>query len=541
MTRSLLAIAGLLLVLIAQMFTLQHCATPSSPTGGPRDTIGPVLIPEETTPNFQTNFRPEEIVLTFDEWVEQDAKQQIIISPPLELGEDNQPFLRRRSLVIPLKGLTLRDSVTYVVNIGSAIKDLNEGNPTENLRFVFATGPVLDSATVTGTLVEDFSGEPINGATFTLYDNLADTAALTENPTYFAQTDEDGKFTVFNIRPGQYRAVGLIRNPGATNYFADFTGTFKPLSVGFIDTVITVIDGNTDVGSIRLSPVPTPTKVIGLDTSTLGKIAITMNQTAENIDLLTSRTDYLRYNDKDTIKLFYREAGADTIFVGRDSLYSDTIVVASTGSLTGKPLDVVTGPKQRVFAGAGPTFIFNQPVQSVDTSLISLRKDTFPESVPFSFVIDTTYPGEVAFRSSWDLKLPYSLDILPGALTSWSGSQNQDTISRRFSFDGAEKFGILTVKINNLDPTADYILRLLEKDKVVFATRRYISKQFDYTARFDGLSPGTYKVEILYDSNRNQRYDSGDLRFGRQPELVRRFEIPALRADWEVEETIDLK
>ena len=541
MTRSLLAIAGLLLVLLAQMFTLQHCATPSAPTGGARDTIGPVLIPEETTPNFQTNFRPEEIVLTFDEWVELDLKQKILISPPLELGEDNVPFLRRRSLVIPLAGLTLRDSVTYVANVGSAIKDLNEGNPTENLRFVFATGPVLDSATVTGTLVKDFTGEPIEDATFTLYSNLADTAALTENPTYFAQSDKEGKFTVFNIRPGRYRAVGLVRNAGATNYYADLTGTFKPLSIGFLDTILTVADGNTDIGSLRLSPVPLPTKMTGLDTSSLGVVGIIMNQPAEGIDLRTYRTEYLRFNDKDTIKLFYRERGPDTIYVGRDSLFRDTITIASTGSLAGKALDIVTSPKQRVFAKTGPSFTFNQPLASVDTALIRLRKDTLPEGVPFSYAIDTIFPGEIGFRASFDLKKPYSIDILPGALTAWNGNQNQDTISRRFSLDGPEKFGILNLKIVNLNPTFDYIIRLLDGDKVVFATRRYINQQFEYTTKYEGLSPGTYKVEIIYDANGNQRYDSGDFLYGRQPEFIQRFEIPALKADWEVDETIDLE
>ncbi len=541
MTRSLLAITGLLLVLLAQLFTFQHCATPSAPTGGARDTIGPVLIPEETTPNFQTNFRPDEIVLTFDEWVEQDQKQQIIISPPLELGEDNQPYLRRRSLVIPLEGLTLRDSVTYVVNVGSAIKDLNEGNPTENLRFVFATGPILDSATVTGTLVEDFTGEPIDDATFTLYGNLADTAALTENPTYFAQSGEEGNFTVFNIRPGKYRAVGLIRNPGATNYYADLTGTFKPLSIGFIDTIITVVDGNTDIGTLRLSPIPIPTKVIGLDTSGQGEIIMTMNQPAKGVDLRTNRNDYLRSNDKDTIKLFYQERAIDTIYIGLDSIFSDTVIIDTTGSLGARPLEMVTAPQNRVFSKTGPSFTFNQPLEAVDTNLISLRKDTFPEGQVFSYVIDTTFPGQINFRSSWELKAPYFLDILPGALTAWNGSKNQDTISKKFNLDAPNKFGILTLKINNLDSTSNYILRLLDKDNIVPSTSRFISEKSRYSARFEGLKPATYKVEIVYDRNGNRRYDSGDFMFRRQPELVRRFEIPALKADWEVEEVIDLK
>ena len=173
-----------------------------------------MLIAEGSTPNFQTDFRPTEIRLEFDEWVELDPQQEILISPPLELAEANRPQLQRRTLVIPLDGVELRDSVTYVVNIGGAVKDLNEGNPTENLRFVFATGPELDTATASAVLVDAFTGEPVEGAALTLYENLADTAALTENPTYFAVADELGEVTVSNIKPGRYRVVTLLRAPG---------------------------------------------------------------------------------------------------------------------------------------------------------------------------------------------------------------------------------------------------------------------------------------------------------------------------------------
>jgi len=541
MTRSLLAIIGFLLVLLAQLFTFQHCATPVSPTGGPRDTLGPVLVVESTTPNFQTDFRPEEVVLTFDEWVEQDLKQQVIISPPLELGEDNQPYLRRRSLVIPLRGLVLRDSVTYVINVGSAIKDLNEGNPTENLRFVFATGPILDSATVSGTLVEDFTGAPIDDATFTLYGNLADTAALTENPTYFAQSDEEGNFTVFNIRPGRYRAVGLVRNPGSTNYYADLTGTFKPVSTGFIDTIITVGDGNTNVGTVRLSPLPLPTKVIGLDTSALGEIKIIMNQPAAGVDLKTVRNDYLRYNDKDTIKLYYKDQNPNIIYMGIDTVFTDTIAFTTSGRAAGAPLAVVAGPQRRVFSKAGPGFTFNQPLETVDTSLIELLKDTLRKREVFTYRIDTVFPGNISFSSGWDLQKPYALTILPGALTSWSGRKNQDTISRTFNLDGPDRFGILSLKTVNLDTTSRYILRLLDKGKTVPGTNRYIDRVANYSVKFEGLKPATYTVEIVYDANGNGRYDAGNLLYRRQPETVRRFEIPALKADWEVDEIIDLQ
>jgi hypothetical protein len=92
MARYLLGGTLFVLVLITQALSLQRCATPTAPSGGARDTIGPQLVEEETTPNFQTNFFPEVIELTFDEWVELDQKQQILISPPWNSAPTIVPY-----------------------------------------------------------------------------------------------------------------------------------------------------------------------------------------------------------------------------------------------------------------------------------------------------------------------------------------------------------------------------------------------------------------------------------------------------------------
>lgn len=540
MKRSLFALLAFVLVYSLQITTLQHCATPTSPSGGARDTIGPVLIAEETTPNFQTNFKPKEIILTFDEWVELDPQQQILISPPLELGEDNRPQLRKRSLVLSLEGLELRDSVTYVVNVGAAIKDLNEGNPTENLRFVFATGPVLDSATVSGTLVEDFSGEPVEDATFTLYGNLADTAATTENPTYFAQTDEEGSFTIYNIRPGRYRAIGLLRNPSATNYYVDFSGYAQPQSIGFIDTIITVADGDNSVGAVRLSPVAKPIRINAADTTAYGLLNLTLNQASDEVDLLTEAS-LLRRNDRDSLKLYYRDSLPPlTIIVGRDTVPSDTFVYYGQGKPeTVNPI-LERGPSGKLNPAIGAIYRFSKPIQQLDTNLLTILRDTFPDPIPYRYVIDSLYPGELRLQAGWQPKSTYQIEFLPGAITDWGGATNQDTISRKLSADSPESYGILTLSLSNLDSTATYILRLVEKDEPVPLTRRYVAESTNYQVRYSGLKPATYLVEIIIDANGNGRYDSGDFLRARQPEKIRRFEIEALRANWEVEENINL-
>ena len=527
------------LVLCLQGVGLQRCATPTPPNGGARDTLGPVLLVDETTPNFQTNFRPEQIVLTFDEWVELDPKQEILISPPLSLGEENRPYLRRRSLIIPLQGLTLRDSVTYVVNVGEAVKDLNEGNPTENLRFVFATGPVLDSATVSGQLLRDYSGEPLEKGTFTLYGNLSDTAATTENPTYFAQTDEEGRFTVYNVRPGTYRAIALERNPSATNYYIDTAGFALPLAIGFLDTLLSVADGANDIGTMSVSAVASPLRINGVDTSDFGRIRLVLNQPANTIDLL-STYPYRRRNDRDSLDLYYTESRPDTLVIVGNGAPADTLIFGGSVTGNGPPPRLRGKSKATINPSEGLEFRFDRPVSIVDSSGLNLSRDSLT-TVPFSWSLPEDQPGVLRITSRWVPGGKYVFTALPASLKAVGGTSFPDTLNRSFSVDAPERYGIMRINLVSLDTSDAYIFQLIKGDETVELTRRIFADTSRYTVEYPGLPPATYRAELIFDANRNGRYDGGDFFLRRQPEKVRRFDLPELRANWEVEEEINLK
>lgn len=538
----IIAVLVALTALLAQLFTLQHCATPTRPSGGPRDSIPPQLVAERSTPNFRTDFRPERIELTFDEWVTLDPQQEIIVSPPIVFPPAQRPQLRGKTLAFDLTGIPLRDSVTYVFNIGAAVQDVNEKNPTENLRFVFSTGPVLDTATVSGTLVDAYSGEPLEKTVFALFGNLADTAVYRENPTYFAQSDEAGRFTVYNVRPGTYRAVALLRNPGSTNYFLDFDGTFRPQSVGFVDTLVTVGPVATAVGAVRLSPVPVPVRITGVDSSAFGVTALTFNQPAEGVSL-RYRGDYLRRNLRDTAYLYYRATPpADTVLAGLDTVFMDTLALDFGGREAGAVPGLVAqrGSAGRLNPGEGYELIFNRPIEKVDTAAVNLFRDTLDVRLPLRYGIDTTYPGRVRFAHRWVSGVPYRLELLPGAVTDWLGQPNRDTITDVLNFDDADRFGKLTLNLTNLQPASWYIVRLLKGDEVVTTSQRVIRDRFETTLVYESLRPETYRLEVVFDLNRNGLYDGADFRYGRQAEAVRRLELQPLRANWEVEKSIDL-
>ncbi len=139
---------------LAVALVLTACATIISPQGGPKDETPPALVADKSTANLQTNFKKQRIELTFDEWVQvQDVFNQVLVSPPLRYPY--KVSLKQRTVRFDFdEREILRDSATYTINFGAAVKDLTEKNPAENLRFVFSTGPYIDSLSIRGVMVD---------------------------------------------------------------------------------------------------------------------------------------------------------------------------------------------------------------------------------------------------------------------------------------------------------------------------------------------------------------------------------------------------
>ena len=121
--------AAVLLLFVSAF--LSRCASMMTPTGGPRDSLPPVIV-NMTPDNFSTN-RPlvnhEKIYIEFDEFVQlKDQQKEFFTSPQMK----KKPLvsLRGRGVVIQLRD-TLEANTTYALNFGSAIRDNNEGNPHE--------------------------------------------------------------------------------------------------------------------------------------------------------------------------------------------------------------------------------------------------------------------------------------------------------------------------------------------------------------------------------------------------------------------------
>jgi uncharacterized protein (DUF2141 family) len=235
------SIRSLLLVLCVGskiLILTTGCANIIPPTGGPKDSIPPVLItviPPESTLNFKST----RIVFNFDEFLElKDIRTELIVSPFPKINPIVNSKLR--TITILLKD-TLKPFTTYTFDFGKSIRDINEGNILRNFRYIFSTGSYLDSMELRGRVLLAATGKPDSTLIVMLHKNTDDSAVANERPRYITRLDSSGNFHFRNLAPGTYALYALKDESGTYRY------TSKSQIFAFADTEILVLKNNPQV------------------------------------------------------------------------------------------------------------------------------------------------------------------------------------------------------------------------------------------------------------------------------------------------------
>lgn len=525
---------------VALLLLTAGCATPTTPDGGPRDTRPPQIDTTRSTPNLQTNFIQQPIELTFDEWVTlNDVFQQVLISPPLEYDLDIS--LKRKTVTVAFdEREILRDNATYTINFGEAIRDLTEGNPAEDLRFVFATGPRLDSLRMRGEIVDARTGEPVEEALFLLYENTADSVVRTERPFYFGKTDSEGKFLIKNIKPGIFKGFALTDEN--FNYRYDLSSE----RIGFPDTLLTIGPGVEPDVTVRLFAEAPPLQLTQDQQETFGVIKLAFNQPPYDVRVfpLTNGPDSLWLTPKaDTLLVYYRQpADAEwSLQVESDTAIIDTVAVAPKGRsayLETGTLQVRSSPAGSIHPQGQLSWTFSSPLGQIDTSRMQLQPDTQAVDLPLIATIDEEDRRRLTLASpAWRANSTYRIVLLPGAVTDWYGV-TADTVSYSLQTASPEDFGNLQLTVEGLDSTLQYVMQLRRGESVVL--ERLITDQATYQEELLRQQPGDYIIRLIVDRNRNGRWDTGSYDAQRQPEVIFDRPIERLRANWDLEVTVTL-
>ncbi len=561
------------IILGTLMFPSGCANTTTPPTGGPKDTIPPVLTKVFPLPGtVNVDVHKTKIRFTFNEYVKIKDANGIYLSPPQE--KRPKSAIKGKSLEVSFED-DLDSNTTYTLDLTGAIVDNNEGNPFPGFTLVFSTGSQIDSMCMTGLVQDCNTLKPMKGITVMLYKDPSDSAVFLQRPIAAAKTDDWGFFSMRNIQDTVYH-VYAVKDENNNNKYdpenervAFLDSVFRPKTVyrdslyelmkfDMKDTALCMAR-KTDIELNLFREKPTKQLIVkkervGLRTAYLTFMApdavihdmrIKGLPREKLISQFNPRRDSLELwvNDQrkmpDTLQLVIKYDKTDTagvlkptdetvkLAIGkelraelmkkssstRDTKHEDTIAVMTTKAdpTTIEQYGYEVEFKYPLIESAWDSLKFRivNPRQQESKGKVRVVQDSTNLR---HYNIYPEDPLQVGF--DYYLKIPHRL------FRDVNGYYN-DSTDLKVTLPTDEKLSSITLELSGVKNK--YIIDLLteKRDKVV---RSFIVDK-DANVVFPYLKQGNYCIRITEDINRNNIVDTGILLARRQPEKVRFFKL----------------
>ena len=530
-----------LVYILFSLIILFGCAKRGTPTGGPKDSIPPVLV--NASPKlYSTNFDSEEIRLTFNEWIKLDKVQdQLIISPPLEKSSYEIKPLSGVTKKVFLKFLdSLAPETTYTINFGNSIQDNNENNPLTFFSYTFSTGETIDSLYIRGNTKDAFSQESDEFISLQLYrvDSLfKDSIVFQDKPTYISNTLDSTNYKFQNLKQGKYLLIAL--KDVDNNYF------FDPFydKIGFIDSLITlprdsVIDlklFKEETEIIWDKPHFINSEKIGF--GYYGKLDLDKIKIESNIPDSVNYV-FIKEKETDTLNLWLSRNSFDSLnfsLIETDTIKLTTVKFDRKRDSLIDSLNIISKTVNVIHLKESFKISSNIPLNKIEDSLITIR-DIDSLIIPFTTSINDRL-DEIDIDFEVSPSDDYSIFIKPRAIKDIRGTEN-DTLQFNVVSQTLEDYGnvFLDVIANN---DSKYILHLLDSNSNIIREFKNVNSLSTYI--FDYIRPGKYTFRLIEDLNSNDLWDTGNYLKQVQPEPVYYFPSELdVRANWDLNETFNL-
>ena len=529
------------LFLIVLVLSFSQCAKKGRPDGGPKDEDAPLFV--TANPPYETiNFDKNEINIYFNEYIKlKDLSKQLIISPPL--NPENPPLISPQgspSKYINIKILdTLLENSTYIFDFGNSVQDNNEANTLERFKYVFSTGAYIDSLTLAGNVKNSFKSESVENIKLLLYrldSAYTDSAVYNRKPDYVTSTLDSSNYEFSNLRKGDYLLVAL------NDARSDYIFNPKTYEIGFFKDTISlprdsIIKSELSIFKEELPYIFRRGKEIRKGQLIFGYQGKPSNLKIENLSAVPDNFQTIIFpeKDKDTLNLWHSPIEKDSlIFKISNNNIIDTITVA----LRKKQLDSLTVTK--ITGGVlniKDTLFFstNNPIIKIDTSKINF---VHTDSIYITYkAFISKKESSVGFLFEKKFKTSYKLNLYPDALVDIFETSN-DTVTSQFRTRSIEDYGEISLSIQN-PKKVPVIIQLTDINDVTVAQE---TSSENKTISFNYLIPKKYKIRIIYDTNNNGKWDTGNYLEKKQPEPVQYFpEVQEIRPNWVLNEVIKIK
>ena len=561
---NLLPIIPVALILGMMMFSPSCANTTTPPSGGPKDTIPPIITKlypldgQINVPRHKTK-----LVLTFNEYVTVKDPKSLFLSPPLEKAAKFK--LQNKSVVVYFEN-DLDSNKTYTLDVTNAIADNNEGNMFPGYTLVFSTGNQIDSMLVTGIVQDCNTLQPIKGATVMLYKDLADSAVFLHRPDAAVKTDDWGFFCLRNIQATTYRLFAIIDENNNNIYEPE---TEK---IAFVDSIIRpLVKINDSLPEIQKYDMKDTICCLARNTEyelnvfrekPSKQLIVNKERVGERTAYITFMAPYAQIDSiwikgvpqeklltqfnlqQDSLEIWVNDPRPqpDTLFLNVKYMKTDTLGLLNSFTEEIK----LPKPKSALIAKTS-----RKDIKKEDTTAV-FTVDAKPENIEqYGFVVEFKYPlvldafDSLNFKSinprqqESDEKYTVQRDSLnlrkyiitpknqfqPGyeyilkmphrKFKDINGFYN-DSLDVKVSLPKDDKLSTMMLNMSNVQNK--YIVDLLD-EKRTKVLRNYIIEK-DQTLVFPYLKAGKYSIRITEDLNKNGLVDTGNILEHKQPEKV---------------------
>lgn len=511
-----------------------YCAKQGFPPGGPVDKRPPFVVSTVPASNAVNVPLDTQIEIRFSEPVQKQSVEGAVFITP-NPGRDMKYKWRGKRLRLRLPG-QLRTNRTYVITIGTGVKDMRNNAMAKSFTLAFSTGADLDVCEIAGNVFGEGRVEGTQIWAFDLAENSMPDPSSQE-PLYVTQAGAQGDYLFTNLATGRYRAFAVIDRDVNQTYDPEYDALgVASKDIELNEKALRVTDVNFKL-AVRDTTKPTLVSAAATDRHHIDlKFSESLMPTG-----ISDSLNYIIFAGMDTLRIievYLDERNPSYVHLvnaGQKDSVEYTVRVGEFCDLAGHALDTsgvtvsfqgigvpdttqpkiisITPPDSSIgIALDSPIEIFfSEPMDraSIETELTI--SDSLGNSVPGSFDwpngVHMIFTADSAFKSL----MAYSLSMPVDSVFDLFSNALSDTLFHKI-FTTLNKDTLTEISGSVIDPDSsaqgDFFLTAKSVERGGAVYERQIPADGKYV--FPNILPGIYRIELFRDEDGNGRYSYGE-------------------------------